>query len=1062
MTSQKKSNENNNNEEEIILNLINDIFQYENKIQEVNNLLIDNNADINNDHTKLSELKNQKLNLNQKISDIDQNLSQYVKNKDTQLKLKESMKNEIENKIQEYKYKINTLNSLSFNPIITKKIFPNNQTQNEILTNEQINDILTNVQNLKNFSEDETNTITDEIINMNKDQEKDLIKNINNLKSKICQIDEQLKMLKEEKYSTNNELINIISCKETIEALIKFNHYLIKNYIKENNENKNINNINNIDEEKNSDEEIYNKNKWTEPTQLYFYELCTLDSEEFSLGFNDIIIDLYDINNNKSFNNNKIKLELPSIKRNSTNSKKDNNITNNNTINNNVFSISKILKKEFEFFVKKSKNNPTSTDQGDDFMNNFLEKISNTIISKLKLFLSKKFNNQKFSEINKNIIIYLSYYLKSLYYEKIINSCLKFVNKEYKYNKKELQNINNDINVEIKKLELKQKDIHQQINYNEREINKIQNESIKKKLIDNLKNENMINLSKNEQEYLQLCSKINNLLLQRDEVNSICEKINNEFKSKQEEIELEKNKINKQITDINKEIKNIEDNLEQKKLKANKEIIEYRKIIADKYNKIKSQLKICKKKYGDDTEQYNSLVNNINKTIKLKNTDHLNIKDLDNIRLTGNSEIIPKTEIYKFTISSYEDDEKSNFKKNKKRNLNRTGDKIYNLEFSTTKSCSKNLNSNRNNSLNNNNLKLSKDKKNLKLHTSNKLQKHTNYLKKYFNTNSNQNNDEHNKNEDKDFKSDKKYFTQTSFYPGFKSISGSMNNTAKTNNHNNYFNQRMSYHENSTRITDLLDKYSKNIPFYEASPNSNKINSVNLHKNIYSLRNDKMPYNINDNTNHSKNNNKGDKLSKTINELKNNIIKNEKLSYNYFEKIKILTKITFCFFRNNNKNFSKYNPINKISNENLCKSPYHFMKSSISLNKSYESIRIGLTTQLDPIDINLKDIEYTVVNSSMKMMIEIYRDYKKYNKNNSDKFDKNLFIKEEMEKNSNLSYEYINKCIDNKKFNFILFVQGNQQMEFIFCSYEDFKTWINGLAYIIQNKKKLLEFIGKI
>ena len=59
--------------------------------------------------------------------------------------------------------------------------------------------------------------------------------------------------------------------------------------------------------------------------------------------------------------------------------------------------------------------------------------------------------------------------------------------------------------------------------------------------MDDLKNINKINLSKNEQEYLQLCSKINNLILQKDEINTICEKINDEFILKKEEIESEKN-----------------------------------------------------------------------------------------------------------------------------------------------------------------------------------------------------------------------------------------------------------------------------------------------------------------------------------------------------------------------------------------------------------------------------------------------------------------------------------------------------------------------------------------
>ena len=91
------------------------------------------------------------------------------------------------------------------------------------------------------------------------------------------------------------------------------------------------------------------------------------------------------------------------------------------------------------------------------------------------------------------------------------------------------------------------------------------------------------------------------------------------------------------------------------------------------------------------------------------------------------------------------------------------------------------------------------------------------------------------------------------------------------------------------------------------------------------------------------------------------------------------------------------------------------------------------------------------------MIIEIYRDYKKLKKIGKENYNKDFFIKNEMEKYSNLNYDYINKCIENKNFNFNLLVKKKQQMEFVFCSYDDFKTWINGLAFIIKNKNKLLE-----
>ena len=64
--------------------------------------------------------------------------------------------------------------------------------------------------------------------------------------------------------------------------------------------------------------------------------------------------------------------------------------------------------------------------------------------------------------------------------------------------------------------------------------------------------------------------------------------------------------------------------------------------------------------------------------------------------------------------------------------------------------------------------------------------------------------------------------------------------------------------------------------------------------------------------------------------------------------------------------------------------------------KSYKYIRIGLATQVDPIDINLKDIQYTIVSSNMKKMIEIYREYKKSGKNKYDEFDRDFLLKKRL------------------------------------------------------------------
>ena len=664
MYSSVETKEENNDEKKIIINLMKEIFQYENKIKEINDLLIVNNTDPNQNYTNYSELKKRKYIPDQRM--FEHNIIQNLENKDDQLKLKESLRNEIENKIEEYKYKLNTFNTFTYNPIIANKLFPINKKDSS--SNEEINGNILN-SNQMEINYDDNDNMANEII-INKNKEKELMNKIQSIQLKINKANEQLKMLKEEKISTKNELINIISCKESIDALIKFNHYLIKNY-KEMHKNNPDNNI---------DKEIYYTNRWAKPILIHFYEMSIINIDQFSNGFNDIILDIYDINNkslDSSINNNrtninkkKENLELSpilSLKNNCYSTKVDNNYISN-------FSMVKILKNEFELFIKINKNNCWA----DTY--NFLEKISRIIINKINSIENLNYINKKFTEVNNNIIIYLSYYIKTLYYDKIINSNLKFINKDYKYKKKELQTIVIDLNIDLKKLEIEKIELHKQIIDSEREIQIIKNESKNNRLIENLKNENSSMLSKKEPEYLQL-----------------------------------------------------------------------------------------------------------------------------------------------------------------------------------------------------------------------------------------------------------------------------------------------------------------------------------------------------------------------------------------FLKINILTKIIFCYFRKIKKNkYIKYNPLNKISNDHLSKPPYNFMSSSISLNKSYNSIRVAFATKLEPIDINIKDIEYTIVTNSLKTIIEIYRDYKKYNKKENDK---DKFIQKEIEKYSNLNYDYINKCINNNKFNFIMFAEGNLQYEFLFCSYEDFKMWINGIAFIIKNRNKILEIL---
>ena len=53
-----------------------------------------------------------------------------------------------------------------------------------------------------------------------------------------------------------------------------------------------------------------------------------------------------------------------------------------------------------------------------------------------------------------------------------------------------------------------------------------------------------------------------------------------------------------------------------------------------------------------------------------------------------------------------------------------------------------------------------------------------------------------------------------------------------------------------------------------------------------------------------------------------------------------------------------------------------------------------------------------------------------------------------------MSKEDIIKSALNQNFNFSLVNKDGKRFEYIIRSYEEFKTWINGLAFLIKNKNK--------
>ena len=95
--------------------------------------------------------------------------------------------------------------------------------------------------------------------------------------------------------------------------------------------------------------------------------------------------------------------------------------------------------------------------------------------------------------------------------------------------------------------------------------------------------------------------------------------------------------------------------------------------------------------------------------------------------------------------------------------------------------------------------------------------------------------------------------------------------------------------------------------------------------------------------------------------------------------MKSLTKKTLCYYREIKKNLKGYNSLlaSDLSYSDLMDYPYFFIKSSISMSKSYNSIKVIPSDKTDSIDINLNHIMNTIVTSEIKIIIVIYRGYKK-------------------------------------------------------------------------------------
>ena len=1025
LSQQKNILQNSLTKEEILIkSLIEEIYEAEQKISEINN---NKNNNIQNgfyiNSQKILELKDLKQRFNDRINSLNDKFQSEFNSKNEEIFSFKKKLNDLDLALNDHKEKIDKINLNEVKLPLVKYILEKN-INNKILTEEEIKEIYIKNKNSDELEKDKIKELNREI-EIYKASESVILNNQKIFKENLDKLNENLKMLKEEKNSINNELFDIISYKESLECINKNNLIILNQALNKSNNNIIINN--NID--------INNFEETIEPIELFNYELSIIDLNKVpnilynelsnSLGFA-----LIDIHEKKEINkiSNKSRIYIPKSQTKEVHTieiydkKKINYKENSFDINNKNKSLSNsciiydnksLEKNSFEISIETEINS---------FIKSKKEFNANELLNRLGIIIIEAIK-KNWKEIpgglGSKIGLYLTYFFKILYYDKIIKDKIKFVNKEYKASKKEYKKAKEFANNELIKLDNKYKEIITKKSESENNLNVIKNSKIN--------NNDNITLSETEQSYVQLCSKINSIVKQKDEIKKniiLCENdINNKKIQKNNEID----NINNEIQKIEKEINDINNTNELNTLKNNESIINYRKIIAEKFNIIREQLQLYKQKYGTNISLYNKFINNINNSIQ-KTRNRIFINGAEDI--FDNKFLILSTSQINTNISNKKIYKNNSFNKSSNNKINdmselelsKNWSKILNKTTSDMKQTSTPSNYN----FASNDLIFNYGNKNYNFINNIKIEK-TNYsFNKYASKTISNNNEKRRK---KIIATKKK--SNSRLGNDFELISKNefnINNflskkeeNSKTFSHS-FFRKQKKVGWGSTKTNKKLSKAKTNIG----------ILNINLLKN-------KIP------------------ISNTKGIPKGNL-NNSKIG-----KLLPLTKITFCYFREltqQKSNIKKYNPLLNITSKELCKYPYNFIKSTISLSKNYQKIKIVPSSQLEPIDFDIISIENTVVSTGIKSIIDICRNYFKW-KMNQDENNLDVFINEQINKYNNLSKEDIEKCINNKNFNFSLILkENNKKYEFIICSYDEFKMWINGMAYIIKNKDEIFKVIN--
>ena len=913
-------------EEQIISELVDEIYQAEAKITDITT----SQSDVVNDprSVKIETLKRKEKELTIKLTEIEDNYNKKISQCDEQLKMKEKANSEIMNEIAGLKGKIAQFNPLGFKSVILSK-YVLSRTQ-EFLSSEQIEEVVTAM----NKSDDNIIEVqkTKKDIEHSEAMQLSLKKQIDDTKMKLNEIENILYMMKEEKISIKEELINLISQKESLEEIVKLS---IINMSSSNVNGKRSFPLNNPQEK---------------AIELFSYEINHIDLNKVTNAICDGIMEIVESSNQS--NNVIMELNIGEVRNGS-----QSNVSNNAHQGINREYLEKIIKEEISNFNKSIKVYVASP------VNSLITSLANIILNSILSYDASQrednhnlFGDMNLVNFNTNITSQsLSYYLicvfKVFYYESLIESKITFTTKEYKVMKKEASRQIEILHLNITKLTTKLED-------NEAKCIEMQNKlKVLNEQGEKNKQSGMNSLTQSEKNYIEISSKGNIALKRKEDIDNDIKLIKEQISSISKEKENEVDKIKKEQSDTKLNIELLQNEAEASKLKSNEEIIQLRKQIADKFHIIKTQLQLYKQKHGSNLDIYNKLIDSINTTIKSTYTK----KPMSTISTQKNF-------FYENSIFHSE--------RKKHRNRSLMNDKLPNNDnddFINDTLTSKRASSNSKPQYQINKMSVNIDKTPIK--------KDNNIT------------------------------------------------TVQTNNFNISAHHRTNSAISSQPKNDTLNS-STNIWIEEREKLAKTIQ--NLKETISNLNNN--PNNISNNVSYRNSN--------------QNTITNSKIAP--------LTQITFCYYRMFSSSNQKFNPLINVSTNTFTSPPLNLIKGTLCLNKSFTIIHISPSMSLNsPIEIPIETIDNTIVNSNIKRIIEIHREYRKI-KSTSKQIDLEQFAERDTMKQYQMTKAEIIKSATNKNYNFSLLVNKTKRIEFILGSYNDFKTWINGIAYLIKNKAEIL------